>query len=467
MLTILYTLVVVILLLGATIFVHELGHFVVARWCGMVVDTFSIGFGHALWKRKVGDVTYKIGWIPFGGYVALPQMDPTHSATATEAKEGRQLPYAAPWKKIVVAIAGGAGNVVFAFLLAWVIYLVGKPSSPEERNCVIGYIDTNCPAYAAGLRLGDEIIAINNEHVSNWNDLLLRAALTETAHLRARVAGGGAKEFKVPVVKGAINFAHIEGISPQNFCNVVAVVPGSSAEKAGIRSGDRVLEIAGQKLMSREHMVTVVNEYRDRDVPAIVWRDGRRLELHVTPAYDPALGRARIGIQFPNAMFDMDYDQIVHPKPMTQIRENAIYVFRVLKALTTPHEMRGAAEGLGGPVMVLWMFWWAVSRGIMIALWFTCFFNVNLAVINLLPIPILDGGHVVFALWEAITRRPLHAKVANVIMNFFLYLILLAAILLLYRDYIRMIHPLFRRSATEAPATAPRVPLTTTNTPAK
>ena len=461
MLIILYTLIVVILLLGATIFVHELGHFLVARWCGLVVDTFSIGFGPAIWKRKVGDVTYKIGWIPFGGYVALPQMDPTHSNAATGEKEQRQLPPAAPWKKILVAIAGGAGNMLLAFGLAWIIYLVGKPSSPEERNCLVGYVDTNSAAYTAGLRIGDEITAINYEHVGNWNDLFLCAALTHTADLQVRTATGATKQCNVPVETGAINIPHIEGIGPQNFCNVVSVMPGSSAEKAGILSGDRVIEIAGQKLMSREHMVALVNSYRDQEVPAVVLRNGQRVELRVRPAYDPALGRARIGIQFPNAMFDLDYDQIVHPKPLPQIREHAVYVFRVLKALTTPKEMRGAAEGLGGPVMVLWMFWWAVKRGIMIALWFTCFFNVNLAVLNLMPIPILDGGHVIFALWEMITRRPLHAKAANIIMNFFLYLILLAAVVLLYRDYIRMIHPLFShtKSETVAPAAVTNAPM--------
>ncbi|TAN36152.1 MAG: RIP metalloprotease RseP [Verrucomicrobia bacterium] len=454
MLTILYTIIVVILLLGATIFVHELGHFLVARWCGLVIDTFSIGFGHAIWKRKVGDVTYKIGWIPFGGYVALPQMDPTHSDAATEDKESRQLPQAAPWKKILVAIAGGIGNIIFAFVLAWIVYLVGKPSSPEERNCIIGYVDTNSAAYTAGLRIGDEITAINNENIGNWNELFLRTALTHTARMQVRNTTGTTRQLDVPVVNGAINIPHIEGIGPQNFCNVVSVMPGSSAEKAGIRSGDRVLEIAGQKLMSREHMISVVNSHRDEEVPVVVLRDGHRVELRVKPIYDAAIGRARIGIQFPNAMFDMDFDQIVHPKPTTQIREHAEYVFRVLKALTTPREMRGAAEGLGGPVMVLWMFWWAVKRGIMIALWFTCFFNVNLAVLNLLPIPILDGGHVIFALWEMITRRPLHAKAANIIMNFFLYLILLAAAVLLYRDCTRMIVPFFKHSVAETNASA-------------
>lgn len=458
MLTALYVLLV-ILLLGATIFVHELGHYLVARWCGMIIDTFSIGFGPALWKRKVGGITYKIGCIPFGGYVALPQMDPTHSAKDEAQQQERVLPYISPWKRILVAIAGGGGNLIFAFLLAWVIYIVGKPSSPEERNCVIGYIDTNCAAYAAGLRLGDEITAINNEPVKNWYELFLNAVLTQKAHLRVKGAAGE-REFDVPVVKGDVGVPHIEGLGVQNYCDVTAVDPGSVADKAGMRPDDRIIELDGVTLLSREHLSSLVMANVDKDLPCVVLRKGQRVSLRVTPAYDPEFKRARIGIRFPTSMFDLDYDKVTHPKPFAQVRDHASYVFRVLKALTTPKEMGGAAQGLGGPVEVIRSFWWAVKRGFVIALWFTGFFNVNLAIINLLPIPILDGGHVIFALWEIITRRPVHRKVANALMNFFVVLILLAAALLTYRDVSRIF---FNNRRANAEAT--NNPALTTNAP--
>ncbi|MCX7009820.1 MAG: RIP metalloprotease RseP, partial [Kiritimatiellaeota bacterium] len=436
MLTTLYV-IAVILLLGATIFVHEFGHYLVARWCGMVIDTFSIGFGPALWKRKVGDITYKVGCIPFGGYVALPQMDPTHSAKDEAQQQERVLPYISPWKRILVAIAGGGGNILFAFLLAWIIYIVGKPSSPEERNCVIGYIDTNCAAYAAGLRLGDEIIAINNEPVKNWYELFLNAVLTQQAHLRVTNAVG-VKEFEVPVVKGDVGVSHIEGLGIQNYCDVTAVDAGSVADKAGMRADDRIIELDGVTLLSREHLSSLVQANLGKELACVVLRKGQRVSLRVTPAYDAKYKRPRIGIVFPTSMFDLDYDRVTHPKPLAQLRDHATYVLRVLKALTTPKEMGGAAQGLGGPVEVIRMFWWAVKRGFVIALWFTGFFNVNLAIINLLPIPILDGGHIIFALWELITRRPVHRKVANALMNFFVALILLAFVLLTYRDVARI-----------------------------
>jgi regulator of sigma E protease len=468
LLTLLYV-ILVILLLGATIFVHELGHFLVARWCGMVIDTFSIGFGPAIWKRKISAVTYKIGWIPFGGYVALPQMDPTHSAKDEKDQQERVLPHVSPWKRILVAIAGGAGNILFAFLLAWIIYIVGKPSSPEERNCVIGYIDTNCAAYAAGLRLGDEIVAINKEPVKNWYELFLNAVLTQQAHLRVKTPEGF-KEFEVPVEKGDVGVPHIAGLGVQNNCDVTAVDPGSVAAKAGMIADDRILELDGVTLLSREHLSTLVQANLGRELACVVLRKGARVSLRVTPVYDPEFKRPRIGIRFPTSMFDLDYEKVSHPKPLAQVRDHASYVFRVLKALTTPKEMSGAAQGLGGPVEVIRSFWWAVKRGLIIAIWFTAFFNVNLAIINLLPIPILDGGHVIFALWEVVTRRPVHRKVANALMNFFVALLLLAAVLLTYRDITRIFFN-GRRAAAEstnnlaAPTNA--LPATATNAPSR
>ncbi|MCX6996199.1 MAG: RIP metalloprotease RseP [Kiritimatiellaeota bacterium] len=466
MLLIVYTLIVVVLLLGLTIFIHELGHFLVARACGMVVDTFSLGFGPALWKRKIGGVTYKIGCIPCGGYVALPQMDPTHSPEATAEQAQRALPPAAPWQRMLVAIAGGAGNLLLAVLLAWLVFWVGKPSAPHERNCRIGYVETNSAAYAAGLRIADEVTAFNREPVRNWDDLIMKGVLARTAHLRVRAADGSVKELTIPLEKGALGITVIPGISPQNFCSIAAVVSGSSAAQAGIRGGDRILEFDGLPLISREHLMDLVAQRRDQPTPAVVERQGRRLALTVTPHFSAKEGRALIGVQFFGSTFDMDYDQIVHPRPGAQLREHATLIFRVLRALVTPHEAKAAAGGLGGPIAVILMFWWVVQRSFMVAISFTCMFNVNLAIINLLPIPILDGGHVLFALWEMVTRRRINAKVANAIMNFFLVLILGAALLLMYQDVVRMILPRFFHPAAEpTPAAVTNAPPAMTNVP--
>jgi len=444
----LYTIAVVLFLFGITIFIHELGHFVVARWCGMVVDVFSIGFGPAIWKKKVGDVTYKIGVFPFGGYVALPQMDPTDMKAAVE--EDRDIPRVAPWKKILVALAGVTGNMILAILLAYIVYWVGKPSSPRERNCVVGYVETNSAAYAEGLRIGDEIKEVNGADVANWDDLAMQAALSQDLDLTVE-SHEGLYDIHIPTAKNIIGILAVEGVGPVNFCDVGSVFPGSSADTAGILSGDRIIELDGTKLYSREHLIQLVDQARDTEIPIVVLRGDERVELRVTPKYDDKIKRALIGVGF--SMFDMDYDSVAHPKPSTQLKSHATAIFRVLKALMTPKQSKAAAQGIGGPVAILVVFWWAVQKSIMIAIWFTCFINVNLAVLNLLPIPILDGGHIVFALWEMITRRPVSARLVSILMNVFFVLLITVFIFLSYRDIVRLILPRFmHRHTVEQPA---------------
>lgn len=451
----LYTIVVVLLLFGLTIFVHELGHFLVARWCGMVVEVFSIGFGPALWKRKVGDVTYKIGIIPFGGYVALPQMDPSDGKDAAKEAERALLPRVAPWKKILVALAGVTGNMILAVILAYIVFWVGKPSAPHERNCEIGFVETNSAAYAQGLRVGDEIASVDGEPVGNWDELTMACAIRRQVTLAVK-GPGGARTLDLPTEKNWLGVQTVPGISWVNACGVASVIPGSSAEQAGILGGDTLVEFNGQKLFSREHLIALVNEARDREVVAKVLRGTGTLELPVRPRYDAEAGRALIGVMF-NTM-DVDYDLVVHPRPWAQIKSHASTIFRLLRALVTPREAKAASQAVGGPIAIFVMFWWTVQKSLILAVWFTGLLNVNLAIINLIPMPVVDGGHVMFSLWEMITRRPISARFVNAVMNFFAVLLIGVFVLLTYRDVVRWIVPLFTggaKPAAEAPTNLP------------
>ena len=182
-LEVVYFVFMVLLLFGVTIFIHELGHFWVARRLGMRADVFSIGFGHAIWKRERGGVIYKVGWIPFGGYVALPQMEPGGGRTEDEDGNEIALPRVEPGKKIAVALAGAAGNVVLAILLAYVIFWAGKPSMLDETSSAIGFVREGSVAYEVGLRSGDRIAEVNGDPVSNWQDVAIAAALRNEVDL--------------------------------------------------------------------------------------------------------------------------------------------------------------------------------------------------------------------------------------------------------------------------------------------
>ncbi len=469
-----------LLLFSASIFVHELGHFLAARALGMVADVFSIGLGPALWKRKVGDTTYKIGWLPFGGYVALPQMDPNSFLEGTgegiqnsesRIQDGdsapppgdsapRVLPRVAPWKKIVVSVAGAAGNVVFAFLLATVVWVVGKPSSLQEQNGVVGYVATNSPALAMGMEVGDEIVAVNGAPVRNWLEISEKVALgaTDAVTLRVRASGGGEREIALEAERAPIGVRMLPGIEGMDPCLVATVYANSGAEAAGLRSGDRLLSFDGRKIHSRAHLSQMVEAAAGRPALLVYQRGAEERAVPVESRYDEGLKRHLIGIGF-NTIGDLDFDTLSHPTPWAQVRGHAAAIFSFLRALATPSTSGAAAGAVGGPVLILLMLWLMIKSSFILAIWFTGFLNVNLAIINLLPLPVLDGGHVVMNLWEALTRRPAHPKLIGALANVFAVLFIALFLTLTFRDSVRHLVPPVREwiRGTEAPPEVPTV----------
>lgn len=433
-----YTLLIVLILFGLTIFIHELGHFLVARRFGMKVDAFAIGFGPAIWSTKRNGVLYKIGIIPFGGYVALPQMDP-EGAEATA--EGR-VPDIAPWKKIPVAAAGAVGNIILAFIIAWIISIIGKPSAPHERDTIVGYVQSEGEArerlaYEQGLRAGHRIVSVNDKPVSSWQDINVEATLSREVVLEVETP----EEMitvTLPTWDTEMGVRLLPGVAWVGHSDVAQVVPDSPAEQAGIRPGDRLLEFNEVKLYSTAQLIRLVDEHRDQQVPLVVKRGEEVLTLNVRPEYNQEEDRALIGIVFSPPLWTVDYDQVIYPHPWEMIREFSTLIFKVLGALVTPSQAGMAASALAGPVYILYALWDMVQNSFAMALWFTCLLNVNLAVLNLLPIPVLDGGHIVFSLWEMITRRRINARFKVIVMSACWFLLIFAMIYLSFRDVSRL-----------------------------
>jgi regulator of sigma E protease len=433
-----YTLLIVLILFGLTIFVHELGHFLVARWCGLTVDVFAMGFGPAIWRRTIRGVEYKVGILPFGGYVALPQMDPAGERPDSEAKS-RNLPPVSPGRKILVALAGVTCNLILAIIVAHIVYWGGQSYAPPEGRVVLGYVEPDSEAYASGLRIGDTIEAVNGKPVATWDAFLMEVALSDTPVLTVLHADGARAEVTL-ARKEFLGASYIPGLSPMNYCYVLRARPGSSAEAAGLKNGDRILRIDGVELFSREHLIEMVNARGGMTVSIEIERNGERLELFVTPTFDATLGRALIGIEF---------NTLDVKKPWEQIKAHATLIFRLLKALTTPREAKAAAGAVGGPVAILSMFWLYVQGSLIMALWFTCLLNVNLAVLNLLPIPVLDGGHILLALWELVTRRPASHRVVSLIWNASAIVLIGLFAVLTWRDIDRFFLKRPREAAAE------------------
>ena len=480
LLGIVYCIFMMLVLFGVTIFIHELGHFFVARRLGMQADVFSIGFGSPIWKKEHGGVLYKVGWIPFGGYVALPQMEPGGGSRVDEDGNETKLPAVAPWKKIAVALAGAVGNMILAFALAGVIWWQGKPATLRESSNLVGYVSTNSVAYTKGIRVGDRVLQVRAQEGADkkeagifsrfmskltgttgepiwhdtvsWQDVMIEASLAQYgADLRIEKPDGEQMIVSLPTVEGALGVKGVRGlqdIDGIDLAEVGSVDKGSTAENAGVLPGDIITQFNGVKVFSRIQLSELVNSRQEQLSSMVVLRDGQEKNLQVIPQLDSRTGinRARIGVMF--TQFSVDKTTLVHPPPMLQIRQHASIIFRTLRALITPREAGTAAKQIGGAPAIFEYLWFTLRAGIIMALSFTCLLNVNLAIINLMPVPVLDGGHIVFALIEMIARRPLHEKVVSSLTMLFAIVLISAMLFLSVRDVDRMIDR--RRTSKES-----------------
>lgn len=438
--------VMLILLFGLAIFVHELGHFLAAVKLGFVVDTFSLGFGPAIWKRKIRGITYKIAWIPLGGYVSLPQLDPSGMASIQGRTEQdktpddsspQPLPFISPWKKIVVVVAGPLGNLALAVVLAFVIFFYPGATTPPER--LIVDTDEDTVAYAGGVRTGDEVLKINGRNVDSYYQFTRECSLMgdSVSNVVLTVKSKkGTFEVTVPLAKMGMNLKTAEGISIRAPWIVAAVAEGESAQKAGVVRGDAIVEFDGEPVQEFESFVKQVRARRDKTVKMVVRRKTELLTLEVTPALHPKLNKVVIGIVPDSAR--SPYFWMQHRNPWQQIANDFGEVVRILEALFTPKHSAQALKGMGGLPEISVALWFAMKASFVNGIGFLRFLCVNLAILNLLPIPVLDGGHVMFALWEGVTRRKLNARFVNGLVNFFAVLLIGLLLFINLRGVVRL-----------------------------
>lgn len=464
---------VLIALFGLAVFVHEFGHFMAARWCGLVVEVFSLGFGPAIWKKKVNGTTYKIGWIPVGGYVALPQLDPSgmsaiqggttdEKKTDTASEEAEEKPVDYPpialWKKIVVSVAGPLGNVVLAVVLAWIIFFSPTEKEIEKGSTVVGYVFTNSPAYKLGMRPGDTITAVNGRLVASWaeymtechlaaaSDMVTLTFLSQSGEHTMSLATERVKDSSLKIVPGVERFT---------LCVIADVHQDSPAGIAGLQPGDIVNLFNGSPVFSDDHFRALVAANPLKELNLTVERSGKPVEIKVTPLYNHTRvpGRALIGTDLSPDLKAGGVPWMEHKEPWDQLKGDAKAIRRILSALGSREQAGQAAGALGGPVLIFLTLWTAIKTSLLNAVGFIRFLCVNLAILNLLPLPVLDGGHIVFALWEMVTRRKPHPKVVGIMVNTFACLLIAAFLFLTFRDVKllpRILGSMGRRNAAAA-----------------
>jgi len=403
-----YVVVAVVLLFGAAVFVHEFGHFWMARRRGLKVEGFAIGFGPKIFSWTRDGIEYSWRWIPAGGFVKLPQMI---TSEAIEGESTEKVPPAAPFSKILVAVAGPLMNIIFGFAIAALLYFVGLPVAVNPS--IIGHVEPGSDEYNKGLREGDQIVMVDGKMAKSWQEVQEITALARTNVLAVLTERDGvrATNYLTAKVNDTVGLKLLD-LEPRDHPVVSEVQKGSPAEKAGLQDRDKFISFGGVPVVGQQQLVELIRKRGGVATTVVVERDKKLLELTVTPRFiDSEKKSGRIGVGLTGDSTVVYRVMKPGPKPWEMIADVWNRTISVFNALLHSKQTGVGAKDLSGPVGIIAMLAIWVNTDYRLALYFLVLLNVNLAVLNLLPVPVLDGGHILLSIVEKIRRRPLSARV--------------------------------------------------------
>jgi regulator of sigma E protease len=514
----------VLLIFNLLIVVHELGHFLAAKWRGLVIEGFGIWFGKPIWKKKINGVLYTFGSIPFGGFVKLPQLMDTALEGQSEYA-GKELPKLKPLDKIIVAAAGPAFSLLLAFVFALLVWGFKRPMGEAEATTTIGFVVPDSPAEKAGLKQGDEIVSVDGIPVTRFggqadDSVMWRIVRSENSKIALEYKRDG-KLQKVEIEPLNAKTKWYErralpsiGIGAKSTPMVADVKPGSRGAKAGLQPNDVIVKVEGQPIYDDDDIAQYAHDHDLKTVKLDVWRgkegeqqtvqgleyevqgvvvggviegspaaaaglkagdkivkvDGKpfhawraftkyihsHLEkpvaleversnpggapviqnLTVTPQIPIEGGetipggekKPSIGVSYePDNGFVLDMfgpRKLVRQGPFEQIRISVNQITNTIGAVASKSQI--GVQHMGGPVMMMRVYYnlFESPFGWQLALWFSVIINVNLALLNLLPIPPLDGSHITLGIVELIRGKPVRGRLLEYIVAPFTLLVI-------------------------------------------
>jgi regulator of sigma E protease len=423
--------------LGVLVFIHELGHFLAAKLFGIRVDRFSIGFPPRAFGKKFGDTDYCVSWVPIGGYVKIAGMidesfDTEFINNAPEPWEFRSKPV---WQRMIVMVAGVVMNIFLAVAIFWGInYSQGRS---VRETTTIGYVLDDSPAARAGLRSGDRVVSINDQPIKNWDDILTGVYIETLGRDITMVIARGGVEQSIFIARSAVPDPGQTpfGIVPEKTNVVVTTVePGMPADKIGMKMGDVIVHLDTMAIRYDGRVRDVVKAHAGKRL-FVEWRRGETV-MHdsTTPTAD-----GRIGIGF-TAQYDGVISRVEYSLPAAfwqgakdVINVSGLFVQQMWQIVTGKAALK---DSVGGPVRIAQMATQSAEHGIVTYLGFMALLSMSLAILNVLPFPALDGGHLVILLYEWIFRRDLPVKVKIGIQKAGFVLLLVFMAFVLYNDLI-------------------------------
>jgi regulator of sigma E protease len=397
------TLIYFLIVIGILVFVHEFGHFIMAKRAGVRVEKFSLGFGPKLVGFKKGDTEYLISALPLGGYVKMAGENPDEAPTGDPAEFQSKT----VWQRILIGVAGPFTNIILAFLVMPFVFMIGMPA---EGPAKIGYVEKSSAGERAGFLAGDIIEEINGRTINDWSMAMTLIAVNPETDVSVIIEREGGKKTLTLRPSLAVELKIGDsGLVPDMPVEVGSLIPGDPAEKAGIMVGDKILVADGEIIYQRSQFSAIIQAQKGKSVNIILERDGKRIKKNIIPVQKE--NRYVIGIVWKQPgirkfgvwqSITLGFQKTVEIIDLTFITFKKLITFGL------------SIKTLGGPVMIAQMSGQAAASGIAAFLYFLAFVSISLGVLNLIPIPVLDGGLVLFLLIEAVRKKPLSRRTMEI-----------------------------------------------------
>ncbi|HEY7819861.1 MAG TPA: RIP metalloprotease RseP [Vicinamibacteria bacterium] len=418
-----------IFVLGVLVFFHESGHFLTAKWVGVRVKTFSLGFPPKILGRKWGDTEYVIGLLPIGGYVKMAGDNPAESSGDPGEFLSRSK-----WERLAILFAGPFANLVLAMGILTILFMVGleRPAGIDDPP-VIHYVVKNSPAERAGLLPGDQVLAIDGAVTETWSDVLDHVLVSANETITVTALRNGQRiETSLEVAARKEDGAGIAGFLPALQPEVGEVSAGSPAEKAGIQPGDVITKVGGKPILHVEQIITEIRSGDGSEVELEVLRGEESRVFRVAPRQES--GNWLIGVQFrppPTTIERYGNPVLAIGAASKEVARFTKMTFVILGKLLTG---RTSMKQMSGPIGIAQVAGETAREGPIVYFWFMAVLSVNIAILNLLPVPLLDGGHMAIIAVEGLAGRDFSLQMKERILQVGFVMLLLLMVTVIYVD---------------------------------
>ena len=428
------SLVAVVAVLGFMILIHEFGHYAVAKWLGVRVEVFSIGFGKRLIGFRRGETDYRIAAIPLGGYVKMSGENPMDE----RSDDPREFMNHSRWHRFLIAVAGPAMNIMLSIVLLTTVYMVHYeyPAVADEPP-VIGWVLKDTAAAKAGFQIGDRILRIDGVENPTWEQVDLKEALSPGQPLDVVVERDGKSIEKtvVPEASGVDQIGFAGWAPKEQTVTITDLVSGMPAEKAGLKEGDQILSVDGKPVPALAAMVESLKVTKDKPIAITVLRGGQEKTFTVQPVLSDKWYRIGIGsmqMKVKTLPFAAAFSKSLHEN-----HQNALLILELVKKMA---QRKISMRSIEGPIRIGQAAGEAARRkGWTPLMGLTAAISLNLGIFNLLPIPILDGGVILFLLIEGLMRRDISMNIKERVYQAAFVFLVLFAVMVIYNDLMKTI----------------------------